>query len=217
MVGPDLAVHYDLWDSLEQVMQAAREGNTLIMVKVFNVCPTLIDARGAWFRRTPLMYAAESGQLKATRLLLYRGASINLGDRYGRTAIDIAAAKGHGEVVWLLLEWGADRSVRTASGMNLLMLGADGGHVSVVKAWLWWVGAESIDAKDVNGATALWHACRGGHVEVVRVLLGVGADPVMPNRYGETPLWAAQRGRHADVIRAIEVNTRTEILKYLTR
>jgi ankyrin repeat protein len=51
---------------------------------------------------TPLMVAAEAGQLQVVRLLLTRGADPDAREPDGRTALDLARAAGHRQVIALL-------------------------------------------------------------------------------------------------------------------
>ena len=75
-----------------------------------------------------------------------------------------AAVKGHADVVDYLL------------GRYVDFARANGGTREDV--------VELIDRADSRGRTALWDACRFGHVEVVRSLLGAGADPTLQNDEG---------------------------------
>jgi ankyrin repeat protein len=56
-----------------------------------------------------------------------------------------------------------------------------------------------MNARDQFGHTALWFAAtnHGGHVAVVRLLLGTGADPTLADSKGRTPLdWASMNDPH---------------------
>ena len=54
---------------------------------------------------------------------------------------------------------------------------------------------ELLDRADQRGRTALWDACRFGHLDVVRALLGAGADPSVQNDEGLDALAIAQSVR----------------------
>lgn len=58
--------------------------------------------------RTPLMWAAHSGQVDVIHKLIAEGADVNSADYCHRTAISIAAENGRLEVVELLIDAGAD-------------------------------------------------------------------------------------------------------------
>ena len=62
--------------------------------------------------------------LRTVKLLLSRGAKIDLVDDRGRDALMIAAGLGHDAVVRALLDAGADRTLRDKTGRNALDLAA---------------------------------------------------------------------------------------------
>lgn len=70
------------------------------------------------------------------RLLLEKGADINVQDKWGRTALMMAAREGRLELVRLLLDWEADINIRNENGYTAVMLAAWRGHVEVVQALL---------------------------------------------------------------------------------
>ena len=71
---------------------------------------------------TLLMAAAFGGQEAMVRMLLQRGASVNLQDSVGATVLMIAAAKGHTTIVQALLDAKADASLKDFGGRTALML-----------------------------------------------------------------------------------------------
>lgn len=63
-----------------------------------------LDVNAKWKGRTALMEACDNGSVVNVRLLLKRGADVNLTDTVGKSAMDIAANKGWDEIVGLLLD-----------------------------------------------------------------------------------------------------------------
>jgi ankyrin repeat protein len=55
-----------------------------------------------------------------------------------------------------------------------------------------------------DGATPLYSAAFMGWVDVVRVLLREGADPIKVNIVGMSPLDAARQGGHVAIVDLIE-------------
>lgn len=102
--------------------------------------PNVVYARkrpaGIPMRNTPLMCAATGGHVEAVRLLLDRGASVNLVNEWGQSALYLSSRNGAADVVALLLQRGADPSVRTTTGWTPLMAAVMGGHYPVVKLLL---------------------------------------------------------------------------------
>jgi len=84
-----------------------------------------VDARCAGLAAldgaTLLMAAALGGQEAMVRMLLQRGASVNLQDYLGATALMGAADKDHATIVQMLLDAKADASLQTKSGSTALM------------------------------------------------------------------------------------------------
>ena len=78
---------------------------------------------------TPLMWAAGhpdntpvDAALRTVKLLLSRGAKVDLIDDRGRDALMIAAGLGHGAIAQALLDAGADRTLRDKTGKSAIDL-----------------------------------------------------------------------------------------------
>lgn len=69
---------------------------------------------------SPLIVAALYGQNGVVRLLLDRGAEMNLKNKEGSTALHVAAFFGQPEVVEVLLDKGADTGIRNNYGQTPL-------------------------------------------------------------------------------------------------
>lgn len=95
----------------------------------------------------------------------------------------------------LSLAWVASTSPQVV-GQDLHEL-ARTGQVEAVRSRLA-PAPPDLDAADAEGETALMHAVREGHDEIVEMLLEAGADPDHQNQRGETALHlAARHGRLA--------------------
>ena len=71
---------------------------------------------------TLLIAAAFGGQEAMVRMLLQRGASVNLQDSLGRTALMCTAADGHTTIVQALLDAKADAAQQASDGNTALMI-----------------------------------------------------------------------------------------------
>lgn len=145
--------------------------------------------------RTPLHYAAEDGYTAVARLLLDRGANVNMPDGYyGRTPLYDAARHGRTPTAELLLDRGADINMRNRYGQTPLHEGASHGSWFVTKLLLE-RGAE-VNPVDKNGRTPLDEAASTFCVDAARLLLQKGAYGV---RY--TPLQIAARLGNVEAVR----------------
>ncbi|HKQ73922.1 MAG TPA: ankyrin repeat domain-containing protein [Blastocatellia bacterium] len=190
---------------------------------------------------TALMLAI--GQADKVRLLLAKGAEVNAESKQGHTALTIAAARaGSAEVVKALLDNGADLTVANALGAAaksgdisvaqlLLERGADPNDRNNVG------GPPPMSAKRASerpksggtpfmppllgapgntGATPLMYAALAGNTEVIKLLLGKGADVnARDNGAGAALILASAMGDPATVKllleKGAEVNVRNEL------
>ena len=115
------------------------------------------------------------------------------------TGLFLAAQNGHYPVLKALLKAGACCEVRTAGGWTPLLAASDKGHVEVAQLLLEYKAFvdESLDGVLL---TALHLACRGGHKDVVDVLLRHGASPDLRDNHGYSPLHHACRAGRANVL-----------------
>ncbi|MGE0372958.1 MAG: ankyrin repeat domain-containing protein, partial [Gammaproteobacteria bacterium] len=80
---------------------------------------------------TPLIRASTRGHTEAVRLLLARGAAVNLPDRSQSTALHWAANRDHIDIVQALITAGADLGARNAQGMTPMMVAMEKGRNNI--------------------------------------------------------------------------------------
>jgi ankyrin repeat protein len=143
-------------------------------------------------RPSPLHAAAARGHLSVARLLIRRGASLNL-VKNGLSALYLAADQMNCQaiVVDLLLANGADATLLPAKedDFSPLYSAAARGHTPIVMALL----LHKADPTGVTyGEIPLHAACRRGHLAVIAALLGSnGSLPhvLHPTEDGTPPLY----------------------------
>ena len=93
-----------------------------------------VDARCAEHHdETLLMVAALGGQKAVVRMLLQRGASVNVRNSYGGTALMGAAGNGRTTIAQALLDAKADASLRDTGGITALMWAEHGKHTATAQ------------------------------------------------------------------------------------
>ncbi len=161
------------------------------------------DGRG----RTAVMTATYAGSSEAVRLLLERGANPNLQDDMLNTPFLYAGAEGMLEIAKLTYAAGADPSITNRYGGVAVIPACERGHVEMVR---WLLEETTIDVNHVNrlGWTGLLEAIilsDGGpaHQDIVRILVGHGADVNIGDGNGVTPLAHARQRGYTEIVQTL--------------
>jgi ankyrin repeat protein len=92
-----------------------------------------VNERDEGDEQTPLMWAVQVKDAALVRILLERGAAVNVQDDFGKTALMFAAEKDDADIIKLLLRHGADVSARTVKGATAADLARAHGHIPAAK------------------------------------------------------------------------------------
>jgi len=149
----------------------------------------------------PLHVAAQHGRAEIARLLLAKGAPVNLQDDMGMTPLLWAVSKDHGEVVKLLLAHGADVNIREHGGW-CAMHWASARDDLLITELLLQHGAE-VELRKADGVTPLLTAVASGAMRTFGVLLARGADLKARDNAGRTALHLAAQIHDDRMLRAI--------------
>jgi hypothetical protein len=153
-------------DKNEEFFAAARRGDAAA-VKSFLDAGVDVNAKTR-YGATALSYACDKGHVEVVKLLIERGAYVNVKDTfYGEVPLGWALSHGHAQVVKLLLDKGA------AGIERALMSGVQDGNVEIVKVVL-----EKGGVKPETLNNALRRASSGGAKEIVELLKKAGAVAV---------------------------------------
>lgn len=178
---------------------AAARGDENVITRMLNYGAD-VDERNA-AGRTPLAEASKSGELDTVKLLLDRGAEVNVYDtESGFTPLHLAAQQNHPAVIRRLLAAGAQVDVRNQWQQTPLWQAAwQNWHGNTEIAHILIAQGAQIDVPDEKGHTPLAMASRSGHIPMVDYLIKQGANVNQANDKGRTPLYQAVIGDHLAV------------------
>jgi ankyrin repeat protein len=180
-----------------------------------------VDAGCAEFEDgTLLMNAAQGGQEAVVRMLLQRGASVNLQDSLGGTGLICAAVNGHTTTVQVLLEAKADASLQTTNGSTALRYAEHYKHTAAAQLLRQHTERQAADAAAVATKAAPSTATAGSAAAVMDKALiaagngdaqavaewlskGGGVDARCAERDGATLLMVAATGAQEAVVRML--------------
>ncbi len=121
----------------------------------------------------PLHVAAEGDHLEIARLLLRKGAEVNVDNCY--TPLSLAIDKGHLAMAELLLTAGADLTQRvTEFELSALDIAARTDREDSIRLLI--KHGADVNLGAPNGSSALRAAAEAGKVGAIHVLVGAGAD-----------------------------------------
>ncbi len=125
---------------------------------------------------TPLHLAAFFGKTEAVRLLLNKGAQVNMRSTnpMQNMPIHAAAAGRHADVIKLLIDHGASVNARQHGGWTALQAAAQHGDVETARVLL--ANGADVQARAENNQTALDLALTKGHQSMVELLESNGAS-----------------------------------------
>lgn len=170
---------------------AVISGNIEIM-RLLSVHKQLIDVNPGELG-TPLMLAAEKGDLNNCELLLKCGANPLALDRDGWNALHYASKFGKAEIVRLLSSNKQLLDSKTKNGGTPLMIASDEGHQEVCEVLLK-CNANPFAVDEANW-NAMHLAADAGKMEMIKILLAYKGLIDSKTKQGTTPLMiAAQKG-----------------------
>lgn len=168
---------------------------------------------------TPLHFAAREGELAAAEALLAAGAKLDATAADGKTALNLAIYNGHYNLAGFLIDRGADVNLPDAEGFTPLFWAVDRRNMEWNPGFPWiqtadpmplirqlldagaepdpYIDGTPVSRRNFGGsprirfATPLMRAAYSGDIELVRLLVDYGADPLVRNSDNETPLLAA--------------------------
>jgi len=154
-----------------------------------------INAVSSKWNKTPLHQASYNGYTEIVRILLEKGADVNVMDSAGNNSLILASYSGNEQIVEMLTRNGANVNQKDADERTPLIIAAKQGYKSIVSMLI--AKGADINAKDKYLSTALTYS---PSYEIADLLIKNGAHINERNHRGETPLIFATINKHKDVV-----------------
>ena len=172
------------------LLYAAREGNIAAATALLDGGAKIDQVSGSE-HSTPLVLAIANGHYDFAKLLIDRGADVNLANDMG-----VAPLYATIDVRWPPHEWSAEPIVDQEKTdyltlMKLLLAKAANPNAQIKKQVWSRILSENRNWIDPTGSTPFWRAAQADDVKAMEVLKAGGADPNMPSKIGTTPLMVA--------------------------
>ena len=184
----------------ETIHLAAMNGNATEIRALVGVGADVTVLTGNWPRRTPLHFAAASGNIDAIEVLLDNGANILAEDALSYTPIHMAASNGQVNAIRLLAKRVGDMRAN-GLGDSLMHAAAKSNSVVAITA-LEQLGA-NVSALSRRGETPMHAAARNNAIDAITVLSIMGAD-VSSHGHFETPMHLASENNCVAAIFALK-------------
>lgn len=154
---------------------------------------------------TALTFASATGHTEGVKMLLERGADVNVARVDGLTPLMMAANAGNPTTVAELISHKADVNLTNMREASALHYAARAGHIPVGEMLL--KAGAKVDVPDEDKQTPLMAAAKAGQAAFVKLLLENGAKPNAKDEDGRTALvLSASYGDYPEVLRALIAN-----------
>lgn len=184
------------WDDDYNLLLATNRSDTssviLLLNRGANINTTTVDGV------TPLMYAAESGNLALVQLLVKRGANLNKKPIDGATALIVASRNNHYEIAEYLVINKAELNIRDANGVTAVNYAAAFNNFDIMDMLVFY-GADK-EMPDNKGNTPLISASYNNCLEAADLLIQNSALIDATDSDGNTALMTAIQKGNKDLV-----------------
>jgi ankyrin repeat protein len=142
---------------------------------------------------------AWSGHLEGVKILLDKGADINVKCEGDETPINYAIGFGYWDVAMMFIKRGARTKADSLYTRTVLTKAAADGRLDMMR----WALENGADINAEKGWPALHMAAVKGQLEAVKLLLAKGADVNLQDEHGRTALMSAAIAGHTEIVEAL--------------
>ncbi|KAI4191412.1 MAG: hypothetical protein L6R41_000063 [Letrouitia leprolyta] len=198
------ALYWEPWVGLEVF-----HSNALFFAAKYDACNLArfaldrgVDIERTYRDRTALHFALEFQSSRVVKLLVAKGASIEVVDDWGETPLLKAVMSKSLDQVALLISRGASLEAQGSSCWTPLMQASLNGSLEIVRMLL--ENGAKVNATVKSGETALYLAAEKRHFGTLRLLLTFNADILVRGFSGKTVLHAAALRRDCNDSNAVD-------------
>ena len=192
-------------DATKALFTAAEQGD-VAAARAALAAKADLEARNGK-KQTPLVVATKAQQTKVAVLLLEAGADPNAKDEISDSAFLYAGAEGYNEILRATLRHGAKVKSTNRFGGTALIPASEHGYTETVRILI--NAGVPLDHVNDLGWTAMLEAIvlndgSADQVDVVRQLIGAGADPTFRDKNGRTPRSLAAAKGYDEIVKVID-------------
>ncbi len=177
-------------EGAEHFLTAIDQGNVPLVTAVIATNPYIANTVND-FGATPLMRAANNGNIDIIKLLLRSGANVNAADAGGATALHIAARRGNVSAVQILLDSNSNPNAVDSEGWTPLMRAATSGNSKIIELLL--AKGAKVNATNEWGESAAVYAAKRGDGTSLSILKNSGANLEIRDINGNSAIQIAQK------------------------